>query len=277
MVYRINQINNYTWLIGEDIRSDFTATMVLVAGKKKAALIDTGCGVGNLRKLVSAYTDLPIIVLTTHVHADHIGAHSLFDQIYASDLEMQMWIQSGQPKTFLEDRLRFLHTAVEGDEERFREFEKNIVRDCQFSWESLKDGMVFDLGDVVLEACMVPGHTKESFVFVERESGNAFVGDSINPTPWIFPEGGTGVLDYGKSVERFRNKFPKVRHLYSGHCMGDIGIQTIEDTIECVKEIQEGSKDPEVECYAGKVFQHVRNSVTMFYTERFESKKVMEQ
>lgn len=247
--------------------------MVLVAGKERAALVDTGCGVGDLKALVGSLTELPLTVLTSHVHLDHIGGHALFggarDQIFASALEMEEWLRSGEPEHFLEERLRFLRAAVEGDEERYRIFEKNLVRDWHFSWKPLRDGMRFDLGGVVLETCMVPGHTKESFVFVERESGNAFVGDSINPTPWIFPESGTGVAEYGRSVERFREKFPEVRHLYSGHCMEDIGVQTISDTLECVKEVVEGARDPVVECYKGKVFQHVKNSVTMFYTERF--------
>lgn len=266
-LFRINQINGYTWLIGENIRSDFTDTCVLVAGEQKAALIDTGCGLKELTEIVKKLTKLPLIVLTTHVHLDHIGGHGLFKEcpIYASDLEVKEWKKSSDEESFSRERLDFLHTAVEGQEELYREIEKQLVRDCDFSWKPLKDGMIFDLGGRKLEACMIPGHTVESYAFVEWESGNAFVGDSVNPTPWIFPESGTTVEKYGQAVKRFGEIFPEVEHIYSGHCMDDIGVQTIEDTLKCTEEILAGSEDPETECYAGKVLEHVTGTVTMFY------------
>lgn len=266
-LFRINQINEYTWLIGENIRSDFTDTCVLVVGEQKAALIDTGCGLRKLEKIVKNLTKLPVMVLTTHAHLDHIGGHGLFRdcEIYASSKEMDTWKKSTDKESFSRERLDFLHTAVEGQEELYQEIEKQLVRECDFSWKPLKDGMIFDLGGRALEACMVPGHTVESFAFVERESGNAFVGDSVNPTPWIFPEGGTSVEEYGLAVKHFGEIFPEVQHIYSGHCMEDIGVQTIADTVKCTEEILAGAADPETECYAGKVYEHVTGTVTMFY------------
>lgn len=266
-LFRVKQINEYTWLIGENIRSDFTDTCILLVGKKKAALIDSGCGMKELKAVVESLTKLPVIVLTTHVHLDHIGGHNLFkkNDIYVSDFEMKEWKKTSSAESFCRDRLDFLHTAVEGQIELYKEMENQLVKECDFAWKPLKDGMIFELGEKRLEACKIPGHTVESYAFVERESGNAFVGDSVNPTPWIFPETGTSVEEYGKAVKNFAEKFPEIRHIYSGHCMDDIGVQTITDTKKCVDEILAGAVDMEKECYAGKVFEHVTGSVTMFY------------
>lgn len=44
----------------------------LVIGQDKAALIETGCGIGNLRKAVEEVTDKPVMVINTHTHADPI-------------------------------------------------------------------------------------------------------------------------------------------------------------------------------------------------------------
>lgn len=264
-MYRINKIHDNVWVIGEDIRPDFTDSMVLVAGSESAALIDTGCGAGNLKETISKLTDLPVTVLTTHVHLDHIGGHAYFEDIYASEYEMQKWMEKGLWKTSVTDRLDFLKAAVEGNDEKFIQLKAEILEESHFIWKPLKDGMVFNLGGVVLEACMVPGHTRESFVFVNQSQGEAYVGDSINPTPWLLEDNGVSVKEYGRSVAGFADRYPLIKRLYSGHCMEDIGIQTIEDTLACVDEVLAGADDPEVSCYAGRAFRHICGSVVMFY------------
>jgi glyoxylase-like metal-dependent hydrolase (beta-lactamase superfamily II) len=57
----------------------------LVIGQHKAALIDTGCGIGNLRQAVEAVTDKPVMVINTHTHADHLGSNRHFDEIAMFD------------------------------------------------------------------------------------------------------------------------------------------------------------------------------------------------
>src|SRR5262249_13684333 len=57
----------------------------LVIGEHKAALIDTGCGIGNLRKAVEEVTDKPVVVINTHSHPDHLGSNHQFDEIAMFD------------------------------------------------------------------------------------------------------------------------------------------------------------------------------------------------
>ena len=54
----------------------------LVEGEHTAALLDTGTGVGSIRDYVSSLTTLPIIVICTHGHVDHIGGAYGFDKVY---------------------------------------------------------------------------------------------------------------------------------------------------------------------------------------------------
>ncbi len=68
----------------------------LVIGDKYAALIDTGIGIGNIKEVVDQLTSLPIKVITTHVHWDHIGNHGLFDEIYVHELAKD-WLLRGIP------------------------------------------------------------------------------------------------------------------------------------------------------------------------------------
>lgn len=53
----------------------------MLCGIEKAVLIDTGLGVANIKTVVDSLTTLPVMVITTHVHWDHIGGHRYFDYI----------------------------------------------------------------------------------------------------------------------------------------------------------------------------------------------------
>ncbi len=57
----------------------------LVIGEHTAALIDTGCGIGDLRRAVEEVTDKPVIVINTHTHLDHLGSNRQFQDIAMLD------------------------------------------------------------------------------------------------------------------------------------------------------------------------------------------------
>ncbi len=46
----------------------------LVEGSERALLIDGLTGVGSLRAYIRELTDLPVLMVVTHGHLDHIGA-----------------------------------------------------------------------------------------------------------------------------------------------------------------------------------------------------------
>src|SRR5438477_13107343 len=59
----------------------------LIVGDKRAALFDTGMGISDLKKVTSELTQLPIVVLNSHTHNDHVGNNWRFDTIYAMDTD----------------------------------------------------------------------------------------------------------------------------------------------------------------------------------------------
>lgn len=260
--YRLKQINPYTWLIGENLREDFTNTMVCVKGKKRAFLIDTGCGIGNIRDYAERLTGREITVLTTHVHLDHIGGHSLFTDIYASEHEIKE--EQSLRKNTYEERVKFLRAASE-NRQRFEELKSVLVKQEEFSYKPLRDGMEFQLGNTVLRAVRVPGHTCDSYVYVDLQEQISFTGDAITPTPWIFMENGASVEEYREAVKGFQKRYGGLKALYSGHTMQNIGTDVINDTIICTGEILNGSNDREIECYGGRVFEHRYGKVTLLY------------
>jgi glyoxylase-like metal-dependent hydrolase (beta-lactamase superfamily II) len=57
----------------------------LILGDKKAVLLDTGLGIGDMKHLVGELTNLAVVVLNSHTHFDHVGDNHQFDTIYAMD------------------------------------------------------------------------------------------------------------------------------------------------------------------------------------------------
>ena len=55
----------------------------LIVGEEKALLFDTGMGIASIKSVVNDLTDLPVSVINSHTHHDHIGGNHEFDQVFA--------------------------------------------------------------------------------------------------------------------------------------------------------------------------------------------------
>ena len=62
----------------------------LVLGSEGALLVDTGCGADNMAEAVRNITDLPLTVIASHGHFDHIGGSRFFDRVYMSDKDRNL-------------------------------------------------------------------------------------------------------------------------------------------------------------------------------------------
>ena len=60
----------------------------LVVGRRKALLFDTGSGIDNMREALGTITELPLIVINSHGHFDHIGGNCQFEQAYLPKLDV---------------------------------------------------------------------------------------------------------------------------------------------------------------------------------------------
>ncbi len=57
----------------------------IAIGEEAAALIDTGYGMGDIKGLAEELTDLPLTVITTHTHVDHIAQNHQFERVAVYD------------------------------------------------------------------------------------------------------------------------------------------------------------------------------------------------
>lgn len=78
MGYKTQKLYEDTYII----RDTAEEALYLIERNNKAYLIDTGMDHDSLKEEIEKITNLPVIVLLTHGHIDHIGMSGEFDEVY---------------------------------------------------------------------------------------------------------------------------------------------------------------------------------------------------
>lgn len=248
-IYEQNQISSNFWMIGERLCSWQILTMGLIIGKERAALIDTGMGVlGDLHDKVRQYTGLPLITLLTHGDPDHVGGAELFKPLYMSKLDDELLPWALSPESKWEN----LELMVEGNTALLMLAEKKMLRGTTLEYTDIREGDIFDLGGVALEAIALPGHTKGSMCFVNWEDHYALTGDAVNRNTFMWLRRCTPLSVHLAALEAFRRRVGDDLTLYFGHSLNALPHTMLKDSIRCCREILDGHTqndpfyDPEV-------------------------------
>lgn len=157
-------------------------------------------GVRSIRKVVEAITNLPVIVVNTHSHFDHIGGNHEFDKILihpdgvpvlARDvpipllgeyLEYVQQMEQALPSYLAADQQFFFSLAAADEPRPFPVFEAG--RDWQIPGSAgngvLRDGYVVDLGDRRLRVIETPGHSPDHVALLLEPELILFAGDAVS-------------------------------------------------------------------------------------------------
>ncbi len=192
-----------------------TVNVYLLVGRERAALIDSGLGVDDLRAEVGALTSLPCIVLNTHSHWDHVGGNARFDETAIHELEAQSVVQEANMaairKVMKAPRARAaLPPSFDPAEYRIRVRPPTRI---------LHEGDLVDLGNRTLEVLHIPGHSPGHVAYLDAANGLLFTGDTacLSPIYACFP--GSDPAALADSAKRMA-ALPGVRTVCPGH--GDI-------------------------------------------------------
>jgi glyoxylase-like metal-dependent hydrolase (beta-lactamase superfamily II) len=192
------------------------AISYLLLGEETAILVDTGTGIGNLKSLVAELTDLPVSVVNTHTHWDHIGANHQFDTIICfNNPECIDKLLAGV------DNAR-LQPSITGDSiwkplpEGFdpSNWEIPSVKPTKL----VEDGEIIDLGGGrTLEVIYTPGHSPGSICLLDKKNRLLFTGDTFFPGPlYAYPED-VDIDLYIESIDRLCGRIQEYDYLCSGH------------------------------------------------------------
>src|SRR5882672_7686676 len=72
----------------------------LILGEKCALLFDTGLGIGKISAVVARLTPLPVTVINSHTHFDHVGGNAEFKEIWNRNLAFTTKNARGQSNIY---------------------------------------------------------------------------------------------------------------------------------------------------------------------------------
>ena len=185
----------------------------LIAGTKQAALFDTGMGISDIQKVTAELTALPIVVLNSHTHHDHVGGNWQFKDVLGMDTDFTRARARGSTAGAQDE---ISPDSLCGELPRGFDPRSYATRPWTITrW--IHDGDRLDLGDRVLEILSTPGHTPDAICLLDREHGLLFTGDTYYPGPiWLFrPE--TDLDAYAASVQRLAELAAQLTTVLGAH------------------------------------------------------------
>lgn len=232
--FTTENIDNATFAISEYGHWERVHSYLLL-GTEYALLIDTGLGIGNIRDAVRLLTNLPVKVVTTHVHWDHIGGHALFHDISVHEDDAK-WLQDGLP--IPEDAVKKNIIKEEFTKEPPDEFD--IHRYTVYKGKPariLKDNDIIDIGSRKLKVIHTPGHSPGHICLFEEERGCLFTGDLVYKGTLYAFYPSTDPVKFKESIQKI-SSLKNVKKILPGHNDLDVSVSIIEEIRDAFESIE---------------------------------------
>ena len=205
----------------------------LILGNTRAILFDSGPGVRDLSELVKSLTDLPVIVVSSHLHFDHVGNHDKFENIALIDLpHLREIVENGSLQLSDEQHLGFLEALP-----------RPVLAIDE--WWPVNEWQ--DIGGRQLKVLHAPGHTRDSMILYDAERAQLFTGDFIYPGPLFAYLPGSDLDDYRNTTIELLDLINSESILLTAHRSKALGApllrgHDLEDLLLTLKEIKSGTR-----------------------------------
>lgn len=224
--FTTEKIDNDTFAISEYKHWEETHCYLLI-GENRAVLIDTGLGVSNIRQITDTLTSLPISVVTTHAHWDHIGGHKYFSNIAVHEKE-EKWVSTHFPIPLAVVKSNLTKEPCDFP----KSFDLNNYQIFQGKpTRILKDRDIITLGNRQLVVLHTPGHSPGHICFYEPKRKYLFSGDLI----------------YKGCLDAFYPSTDPIQFMNSVHAIRDLEVQkllpahhTLDISSDFIKAVDDG-------------------------------------
>ncbi len=208
----------------------------LITGQERALLFDTGMGIADIRNITAGLTNLPIVVLNSHTHDDHVGGNWEFQTIYGMDTDFTRQNARGSREDAQAEIAQgeICCSLPPGfDPSSYQTRPWKITR-------YIRDGERLELGGRTIEVLATPGHTPDAISLLDRSNGLLFTGDTYYPGPiWIYrPE--TDLDAYARSIRRLANLAPQVKLVLGAHNVPVADPKVLPELVEAFDAVRAG-------------------------------------
>lgn len=239
MQCRIVSLDDHTWRI-EEFDETNSVYLYLFAGIDQALLLDTGFGQIDVLAAVRALTHLPLTVVNSHGHFDHIGANHCFDTVYLHPADRPLYALH---------RSRLPHPITE-------------------TLLDLKDGQCFDLGGRTLEVIHVPGHSQGSICLLDRQRRWLFTGDTCCKADVLLCLEYSGtVTQYAASVEKLQGLRNAFDVTWPSHHTVPVEPDILDAFAQAARRLLSGEAGTPYETPFGTFRRLAQDHVGIVYTE----------
>lgn len=165
----------------------------------------------GFRAYIENIFNLPVVMVNSHGHIDHIGCNSQFQVVWQSKEDWTLTHGGGIS----------------------RSNEKCLSNKLEYQLLDLKDGHEFDLGNRKIKTYSLPGHTKGSIVLYDEKSKSLFSGDAVARRILYGMSDWTPLKEYFEALNRIKKL--DIETIYSMHdsfsLPGDMPERIIENII----------------------------------------------
>lgn len=238
----------------------------LIIGSDKALLVDTGYGIGPLRKTVERLISTPYEVINTHAHPDHIVGNDQFEVVLISEEDMPYAAEFSTVKVLEDTYDNMLPKDITSKLER-----KQFVRHRIMNLQPIQDQHVFDLGNLHCRVIMTPGHSKGSLGVLVEEERLLLSGDNLNQYLWLFFENSTDIKTYKDTLEKML-QLPFDAFLGS-HTTNEFGKDKIHGYLRNLNSLRH-EQSVKVELLGGEVYQARFNDPEGFHCFFYSEEKL---